>query len=119
MKIPGILTGTPTQPKQDGNLYGDDDMLTLNYNGHLFNLDTEFAKHFDGDEDYQWVKDALRAKDDWIVTNSEKRVHSLLNALGIPQHVVDLTGKGVFNPEKKAFEVGGVWSRSRELLARI
>ena len=42
-----------------------------------------------------------------------------LDGKGIPRDVVDLKNGKVLNPQTGAYEVGGVWSREREILAAL
>lgn len=99
----------------------NDTMQSIQANGHLYGVDTEFITHYGNVAQAEITRKVTSVLDEEHKLRDLKQFQDLLDGLGIPRNVVDGHKGLIFNPQAKngkgAFEKNGTWSRRREILA--
>lgn len=103
----------PEKSKEDTMTHS----IRLN-NKHLLAVGEEFISHHGTGSQYEITRNVTSASDETHNLNTAQ-FHDLLDGLGIPRWVVNVDNGQVFNPETGKFEHNGVWSRHREILAKL
>lgn len=93
--------------------------IPVKLNGqHLFIISPEKVSHIKKGANYEWLKNAVAADDNWVDANSEK-FDDLLDAFGIPRTAVNYNNGATVDPVLNTQEVGQTWSRAKEVQRAI
>lgn len=109
------IWNSPPAPEEDEN------MQSVIINGNIYGVAPEFISHYGDVQQATITRQVMSATDELHDLGSgpenTARFFSLLDGLGIPRNVVN--SGTVLNPQSGKFEGNGVWSRRREILARL
>lgn len=109
--VPYIQDRINQTPQEDSMTH------SISVNSNIYAIGKQFISHYNTIEQATITRQVTSVNDE-LHTLSLSQFVDLLDGLGVPRSVLDAQGK-VLNPQSGIHEWNGVWSREREILAKL